>query len=64
MWQSVAAPWFCQPGGGVRYRTTYPVDDLVALGYLVELTEELETAEAQTLRIDRAQAAAEEDVRL
>ncbi|WP_346139148.1 TNT domain-containing protein, partial [Saccharopolyspora erythraea] len=64
VWQSVAAPWFCQPGGGVRYRTTYPVDDLVALGYLVELTEELETAEAQTLRIDRAQAAAEEDVRL
>ncbi|QUH04885.1 glycohydrolase toxin TNT-related protein [Saccharopolyspora erythraea] len=64
VWQSVAAPWFGQPGGGVRYRTTYPVDDLVALGYLVELTAELETAEAQTLRIYRAQAAAEEDVRL
>ena len=26
-----------QPGGGVRFRATYPVADLVALGYLEEM---------------------------
>ncbi|TWP48308.1 DUF4237 domain-containing protein [Lentzea tibetensis] len=38
VWRTVSAPWFGQPGGGARYRTTYPVADLVALGYLMEIT--------------------------
>ncbi|MET1074727.1 MAG: TNT domain-containing protein, partial [Umezawaea sp.] len=37
VWRTISAPWFGQPGGGTRYRTTYPVADLVALGYLMEL---------------------------
>ncbi|RKT85408.1 Protein of unknown function [Saccharopolyspora antimicrobica] len=53
VWQSVPAPWFAQPGGGVRYRATYSLDDLVGLGYLVELTASREVAEAVTLRIER-----------
>ncbi|GAA2816451.1 hypothetical protein GCM10010470_59900 [Saccharopolyspora taberi] len=60
VWQIATAPWFAQPGGGIRYRATYPLDDLVSLGYLVELTRQREAAEAQTLRIDREQATAEE----
>ena len=36
--RTISAPWFGQPGGGARYRTTYPVADLVALGYLTEIT--------------------------
>ncbi len=36
--RTISAPWFGQPGGGSRYRTTYPVADLVALGYLTEIT--------------------------
>ncbi|KAA5833700.1 DUF4237 domain-containing protein [Saccharopolyspora hirsuta] len=56
VWQSVAAPWFAQPGGGVRYRTTHSLDDLVGLGYLVELTRSREAAEAVTLRIERETA--------
>lgn len=38
VWRTVSAPWFGQPGGGVRYRAGYPAADLVALGYLVEIT--------------------------
>jgi hypothetical protein len=53
VWQAVSAPWFGQPGGGVRYRTTYPLADLVALGHLVELTKDREAAEAATLRLTR-----------
>ncbi|TWF92823.1 glycohydrolase toxin TNT-related protein [Saccharopolyspora dendranthemae] len=51
VWRSVAAPWFEQPGGGVRYRTTHPAHDLVGLGYLVELTKARELSEASTLRL-------------
>lgn len=36
--RTISAPWFGQPGGGARYRTTHPVADLVALGYLTEIT--------------------------
>ncbi|MFJ5992061.1 glycohydrolase toxin TNT-related protein [Lentzea sp. NPDC092896] len=36
--RTISAPWFGQPGGASRYRTTYPVADLVALGYLTEIT--------------------------
>jgi hypothetical protein len=60
VWQAVSAPWFAQPGGGVRYRTTYPVADLIALGHLVEVTSEREAAEAPTLRIDTAHVTAQE----
>jgi hypothetical protein len=38
VWRTISAEWFGQPGGGTRYRTTFPVADLVALGYLMELT--------------------------
>jgi Tuberculosis necrotizing toxin len=34
VWQTISAPWFGQPGGGVRYRAVYPAADLIALGYL------------------------------
>ncbi|MDU0294562.1 TNT domain-containing protein, partial [Saccharothrix longispora] len=37
VWFTLSAEWFGQPGGGVRYRTTYPVADLLALGYLEEI---------------------------
>lgn len=53
VWRAVVAPWFAQPGGGVRYRATYSLTDLVGLGYLVELTKSREIAEASTLRIVR-----------
>lgn len=56
VWQAVAAPWFAQPGGGMRYRVTYSLTDLVGLGYLVELTKAREFAEAATLRIGREYA--------
>lgn len=39
VWRAVSAAWFAQPGGGVRYRATHPVADLVALGYLADITE-------------------------
>ncbi|MBB5155118.1 glycohydrolase toxin TNT-related protein [Saccharopolyspora phatthalungensis] len=55
VWRAVAAPWFAQPGGGMRYRATYSLSDLVGLGYLVELTMTREIAEAATLRIVRAE---------
>lgn len=38
VWQAQSAGWFAQPGGGTRYRAGYSAADLVALGYLVELT--------------------------
>jgi hypothetical protein len=38
VWRTRSAPWFGQPGGGVRYRAVYPAADLVAMGYLTELT--------------------------
>jgi hypothetical protein len=46
VWRTVSAAWFGQPGGGVRYRATHPVVDLVALGYLTDVTAaaELENA--------------------
>ncbi|MEV5538737.1 TNT domain-containing protein [Saccharopolyspora shandongensis] len=53
VWQAVTAPWFAQPGGGMRFRATYSLVDLVGLGYLVELTKAREVAEAATLRIAR-----------
>jgi hypothetical protein len=34
MWTAVSAPWFGQPGGGVRYRAVYSADELVTMGYL------------------------------
>jgi hypothetical protein len=38
VWRAVSAAWFGQPGGGERYRATYPVADLVALGWLAAVT--------------------------
>nr|WP_042195647.1 TNT domain-containing protein [Kibdelosporangium sp. MJ126-NF4]CEL22138.1 Translation initiation factor IF-2 [Kibdelosporangium sp. MJ126-NF4]CTQ92919.1 Translation initiation factor IF-2 [Kibdelosporangium sp. MJ126-NF4] len=38
VWRGVCAAWFGQTGGGVRYRTTHPALDLIALGYLAEET--------------------------
>ncbi|TQM82752.1 uncharacterized protein DUF4237 [Saccharothrix saharensis] len=37
VWFTLSAEWFGQPGGGARFRATYPVADLVALGYLEEV---------------------------
>ncbi|GAA5168581.1 glycohydrolase toxin TNT-related protein [Amycolatopsis dongchuanensis] len=34
MWQTASAPWFGQPGGGLRYRAVHSADELVTLGYL------------------------------
>lgn len=39
-WRAMSAAWFAQPGGGIRWRTVYPATDLVALGYLAEITAE------------------------
>jgi hypothetical protein len=38
MWWALSAAWFGQPGGGVRYRAVYPAADLVALGFLQEIS--------------------------
>lgn len=38
MWRAVSAPWFGQPGGGVRYRAVYSADELVTMGYLEDVT--------------------------
>lgn len=38
VWQGVSAPWFGQPGGGLRYRAVYPAAELVTLGYLADDT--------------------------
>lgn len=56
VWQAITASWFAQPGGGARYRSTHPVVELVALGYLVELAGEdiarrERDSETRTLRI-------------
>jgi nicrotizing toxin Mtb-like protein len=40
VWRSLSAAWFAQPGGGVRYRTTRSVAELVALGHLEDVTRE------------------------
>ncbi|GGM66163.1 hypothetical protein GCM10012275_40920 [Longimycelium tulufanense] len=40
VWRALSAPWFGQPGGGERYRATYAVAELVAMGYLAEIGEE------------------------
>lgn len=59
VWQGISASWFAQPGGGARYRTTHPVEELVTLGYLVELVREEVTRQSRgsgtrTLRISTA----------
>jgi hypothetical protein len=38
VWRTLSAAWFGQPGGAVRYRAVYPAADLVALGYLTDIT--------------------------
>ncbi|PPK69776.1 glycohydrolase toxin TNT-related protein [Actinokineospora auranticolor] len=38
VWRAVSAPWFGQPGSGERYRTTHSAAELVALGFLEELS--------------------------
>lgn len=38
VWRAVCAPWFGQPGGGVRYRAVCSADELVALGFLFDVT--------------------------
>ena len=38
MWRAVSAPWFAQPGGGLRYRGVYSADELVTMGYLEDIT--------------------------
>ncbi|MFC7341450.1 glycohydrolase toxin TNT-related protein [Saccharopolyspora griseoalba] len=58
VWRSVVAPWFEQPGGGLRYRATCSANDLVGLGWLVELTRGRRIAEASTLRIEMSGDAA------
>ena len=35
-WESHLSPWFAQPGGGLRYRLTHPVAELVATGWIVD----------------------------
>jgi hypothetical protein len=37
VWRTLSAAWFNQPGGGARYRATYPVADLIALGHVEEM---------------------------
>ncbi|WP_139182866.1 glycohydrolase toxin TNT-related protein [Actinopolyspora xinjiangensis] len=36
VWHTRAVAWFEQPGTGLRYRTTHPITELVALGVLVD----------------------------
>lgn len=38
VWRAVSAPWFGQPGGGLRYRSVYSAAELVTLGYLADIT--------------------------
>ncbi|WP_233574049.1 TNT domain-containing protein [Amycolatopsis panacis] len=40
MWRSIAAGWFGQPGGGVRYRAVLSADELLTLGFLADITRE------------------------
>ncbi len=53
VWWAVSEPWFAGTGGGVRYRLTHSLAELVALGHLAELTTARLAAEAGTLRLDR-----------
>lgn len=53
VWRAVSASWFGGAGGGVRYRLTHSLAELVALGHLAELTAARMAAEAGTLRLDR-----------
>ena len=39
-WESHLSAWFAQPGGGLRYRLTHPVAELVATGWLVDAAAE------------------------
>jgi len=36
VWKVQIAGWFGQPGGGIRYRLTHPVTELVAAGVLTQ----------------------------
>ncbi|MGH3760916.1 glycohydrolase toxin TNT-related protein [Actinophytocola sp.] len=38
VWRAMSAAWFAQTGGGIRYRTTHSAMELVALGYLADIT--------------------------
>jgi Tuberculosis necrotizing toxin len=38
VWRTISAPWFAQRGGAERYRTTYSAAELLALGYLADIT--------------------------
>jgi hypothetical protein len=38
VWRALSAPWFGQPGGGVRYRAVYSAAELVTLGHLADIT--------------------------
>jgi hypothetical protein len=40
LWRAVSAAWFAQSGGGIRYRTTHSALELIALGYLADVTRE------------------------
>ncbi|WP_245633824.1 TNT domain-containing protein [Amycolatopsis jejuensis] len=40
VWQSTSAEWFGGPGGGIRYRTVLSADELVTLGFLVDVRRE------------------------
>lgn len=52
VWQTISVSWFGQPGGGVRYRTTHPVDELLALGMVDDLDAAANTSDAEeTVRI-------------
>nr|WP_246300556.1 TNT domain-containing protein [Actinopolyspora biskrensis] len=48
VWRGLSVSWFEQPGGGVRYRATHPVVELVASGTLLELDGAQEPAERAT----------------
>ncbi|RZS33866.1 uncharacterized protein DUF4237 [Herbihabitans rhizosphaerae] len=41
VWRAACAPWFAQPGGGIRYRTTHSAIDLITMGYLLDITDEI-----------------------
>ncbi|WP_406640938.1 TNT domain-containing protein [Amycolatopsis sp. WGS_07] len=40
VWQATSAGWFDGPGGGIRYRALLSADELVTLGFLVDVTRE------------------------
>jgi hypothetical protein len=42
VWRAASAAWFGQVGGGVRYRSVHPVAELIATGYLADVSEENE----------------------